>query len=86
MKYLFDRYFLGKMDGIEMAVEIKKIDQNTNIIIISAHNEIGFIQKTEEIGIYTYLYKPIDLPILVDTLLEVIKEMQESQVIEYESL
>jgi YesN/AraC family two-component response regulator len=74
---------MPKMDGITMAEKIKEIDQNVSFIIISAHNEVGFIKKSEEIGIYTYLYKPIDLLILVDTLLETIQEM--NQVLEYES-
>jgi YesN/AraC family two-component response regulator len=74
---------MPKMDGITMAGKIKEIDQDVSFIIISAHNEVGFIKKSEEIGIYTYLYKPIDLLILVDTLLETIQEM--NQVLEYES-
>ena len=74
---------MPKMDGITMAGKIKKIDPNVSFIIISAHNEVGFIKKSEEIGIYTYLYKPIDLLVLVDTLLETIQEI--NKVLEYES-
>ncbi len=75
---------MPKMDGITMAGKIKEINKNVAFIIISAHNEVGFIKKSEEIGIYTYLYKPIDLSILVDTLLDTIKEMQSNKALEYE--
>ncbi len=66
---------MPKMDGITMASKMKKIDPNIEIIIISAHNEIGFMKKSEDIGIYTYLYKPIDVSILVDTVFDTLKEM-----------
>ncbi len=75
---------MPKMDGITMATKIKKIDQNISFIMISAHNEIGFIKKSEEIGIYNYLYKPIDLSILVETALDTIKDMREHKVLEHE--
>lgn len=75
---------MPKMDGITMAAKMKEIDENIDIIMISAHNEIGFIKRSEEIGVYTYLYKPIDLAILVGTVLDTIKNRVENKVLEYE--
>ncbi len=73
---------MPKMDGITMAEKMKKIDPDIDIIIISAHNEIGFIERSEAIGVYTYLYKPMDLSILVDTALDTLK----NRAVEYECL
>jgi len=77
---------MPKMDGITMVEKMKKIDHDVDIIMISAHNEIGFIKRSEAIGVYTYLYKPIDLTILIDTVLETINDREGNKVLEYEGL
>lgn len=48
------------MDGLEMAKEIKNINKNTPIIVTTAHEEKDFFLKSIEIGIHSYVVKPID--------------------------
>ncbi len=45
-------------------------------VIFKLKGKSEHTQKYIDIGIYTYLYKPIDVSILVDTVLDTLKEMQ----------
>lgn len=59
---------MPKMDGLVMSSEIKKLDKNFPIILLSAHNENNFIDLAKEIGIETYLEKPLNLMKLIELL------------------
>jgi PAS domain S-box-containing protein len=52
---------MPKMNGIEMAAEIKKINNDIAVLILSAYNETSYFLDTIKIGIEGYLLKPIDL-------------------------
>ena len=52
---------MPKMDGLEMAKNIKKIDLNIPIIVISGHSDNELLEKGQEIGLKAYLFKPFDL-------------------------
>jgi len=64
---------MPSMNGIEMAEEIKKIDENIPIIIASAHNDSKFLLDAIALGIDGYLLKPIDKRKLFDTLEKKVK-------------
>jgi len=53
------------MDGLEMSKEIKKLNSNIPIVILSAHNGEEFMEKTNLIGINKYLMKPLDFEALL---------------------
>jgi len=61
---------MPRCDGIEMAKEILKI-KDTHIILLTAHDEFTFFQKSLEINVDGYLLKPFNisqlLPILKKT-------------------
>ncbi len=48
------------LDGIQMAGEIKSLDPETVIIVVSAHNDAQYLLKAIEIGINHYVMKPVD--------------------------
>ena len=48
------------MDGIEMSREIKRLDPNQPIAVITAFNEKSYIQDAKDIGIDRYILKPIE--------------------------
>ena len=48
------------MDGITMAKEIKALNNNAKIIVISAQNDTGYILEAIDIGINHYVLKPIN--------------------------
>lgn len=51
---------MPKMDGLKMSQEIKKINNNQNIIIVSAYSEIENFLTSIKIGVDGYIIKPID--------------------------
>jgi DNA-binding response OmpR family regulator len=46
--------------GLEMAQEIKKIDPNSNIIILSAFSEVDKLLTAIDVGVIKYFIKPFD--------------------------
>ena len=56
------------MDGTQLAQEIRKINEDQEIIIISAHNESDILQKLINIGIRNFIHKPIRLEELLEVL------------------
>ena len=51
---------MPKMDGLEMSKKIKEIDNNVEIIVVSAHNEKSFIDEGSDV-VDGYLFKPLDM-------------------------
>lgn len=73
---------MPKMTGLEMASEIKKLDKNIPIIILSAFSERDNFLGAIDVGVVKYLIKPFD----PDELLEYIDSLKcslESKVIEF---
>lgn len=48
------------MDGIRMAGEIRALNANANIIVITARSDTRFLMEAIKIGINRYVLKPID--------------------------
>jgi len=59
---------MPRMNGIDMSREIKSINKNVPIVIISAHRDASFLLETIEIGINGYLLKPVNRDKLLETL------------------
>jgi len=47
-------------DGIDMSIDIRKINPNQAIVITTAHNEISYLQRAIEIGVDGFISKPIN--------------------------
>lgn len=62
-------------DGIEMAKAVKSSRPGTRLIIISAHNDLFYLEQFKEIGIHCYLLKPLDLNELMTALQEYLEEI-----------
>jgi DNA-binding NtrC family response regulator len=52
---------MPKMDGIEVLQEIKKIDANSIVIMISGHGNIETAVQTTKLGAYDFISKPFDV-------------------------
>lgn len=48
------------MDGLTMAREIKALDEKTQILVTTAHNDTSYFLNAIDIGIDRYVLKPID--------------------------
>lgn len=58
---------MPRMNGLEMAKELKKIDQDLKIIFCTGHNEQSLIEQMSEFGGH-YLIKPADSIKLLETI------------------
>ncbi len=54
------------MDGIQMSKEILSIDPDAKIILTTAFNEEGYLEQASNIGIKSYVNKPVDINLLFE--------------------
>ena len=59
---------MPRMNGLEMAKAIYEIDEEATVIIETAHNETDFLIKAIEIGVKSYVIKPIDPILLINAI------------------
>lgn len=52
---------MPRMDGIEVLQEIKKINENPIVIMISGHGNIETAVQTTKLGAYDFISKPFDV-------------------------
>lgn len=62
---------MPEMNGVKLAREIKTINRNQNIIILSAHNEMEYLIELIDIGISQFIAKPFEEKELLFRLLKV---------------
>ncbi|MGB9597029.1 MAG: sigma-54-dependent transcriptional regulator [Candidatus Poribacteria bacterium] len=70
----------GDINGLDALVEMRKIDPNVYIIIMTAYGTMQTAIKAMQSGAYDYIVKPIDLDqikIVIDKALEARKQNQE---------
>lgn len=66
---------MPNMDGLEMSIEIKKINPHAKIIVTSAYNDVEYLHQAIDIGVYKYVVKPMPINELSVLLIECIKNM-----------
>ena len=67
------------MNGIEMSKNIRLINNETPIVIISAYSNTDYFMESIAIGINYYILKPINMPHLVDTLYAAAKNVADKK-------
>lgn len=67
------------MDGLEMAEEIRNINADVPIIVITAFNESDYLLKSIDLAISKYLFKPIIPTTLIEVIYEKSKKYVESR-------
>ncbi|MEA1892765.1 MAG: EAL domain-containing protein [Campylobacterota bacterium] len=67
---------MPKMNGIEMINEIRKLNRDISILILSAYNESGYFIDTIRIGIDGYLLKPIEFEQFVEVIRKSIEKIE----------
>lgn len=61
-------------DGLSLARKIRRISPKTPVVVISAHNENAYLQEALRIGVRDFLFKPVRVDELAQTLERVIAE------------
>jgi len=65
---------MPKLNGFELAQEIRKLDKEISIIFLSGSNDIDSLLKSINIGIDGYLLKPINLEQFIQVLTRVLQK------------
>jgi len=67
---------MPNMNGLELSTEIKKINPDTQVIILSAFDNKDYLLEAIEIGIDHYIMKPMNMNSMTATLLKSIKTLE----------
>ena len=70
---------MPKMDGLTMIKLIREADEETDIIIMSAHSEQDKLLQAIELKLVTYLIKPINSQKLKDVLFKIVDRLRISK-------
>jgi len=74
---------LGEYDGLDVLNEIKKIDKNILVIIMTAYGSINTTVEAIKNGAYTYLTKPLNLNELYILIEQALEFQQLNEKVEY---
>ena len=66
------------MDGLSMIEKIRERDQETKIIITTAHSEREKLLKAIKLHLVEYLIKPVKMDLLKEMLLSLVEELRQS--------
>ncbi len=69
---------MPKSDGLEMASKIKEINENQNILIVSAYSDVLNFTTSIKLGIDGYILKPIDYKQLNSVLFKILVKIKQA--------
>lgn len=70
---------MPNMDGLEMIEEIKKIDKDVPVLITTAHQDISYLKQAIELGVTSYIIKPIDIRNIIKSISKAIEPAKEKK-------
>jgi len=79
---MFVDIIMPEMDGIELARQIRAINPNQIIIVISASNDIQKISESIEVGVNSFIQKPIDTKKIIELLSNITSTISKRKKIE----
>lgn len=79
---VFVDIIMAEMDGIELSRKIREINPNQIIIVISASNDIEKISESIEVGVNSFIQKPIDTKKIIELLVSVIAMVTKKKKVE----
>ena len=59
---------MPNLNGLEMAKEMRKIENSVPILVLSAYNETEYFLESVKIGVDGFILKPLDLTQLIESL------------------
>lgn len=65
------------MDGLEASAKIKEENKKVEIIILTAYDYFEYARRSVKLGVYDYILKPFSNEEFVDSINELIKEIEE---------
>lgn len=70
---------MPKMDGIDLCREIRLLNPDQSIVVLSAHSDAGSLFELINMGVQHYLLKPLAIEQLTETLYRVCKGIVDAQ-------
>ena len=67
---------MPEMDGLELIREVKKLDFNVKITILSGYSDYDYLKAAIRLGVDNYLLKPIDNDELISNLKNAVSEIE----------
>ncbi|MBU2514712.1 response regulator [bacterium] len=61
-------FVMPEMDGMELTRQIKAIDKDQVLIILSAHDELHFVEEFRAAGVDDFIFKPLNIKEFIDTM------------------
>ncbi len=75
------------MNGLDCAGEVKRLQPECEVVLISAHDQFAYAQAALKIGIADFLVKPVDVETLtrcLDAVIGRIRERQSARCVQYQ--
>lgn len=79
---VFVDIIMAGMDGIELSRKIRAIDPSQIIIVISASNDIEKISESIDVGVNSFIQKPIDTKKIIELLTSVVSMVTKKKKVE----
>jgi len=79
---VFVDIIMSGMDGIELSRKLREVNPNQIIIVISASNDIEKISESIEVGVNSFIQKPIDTNKIIELLNNVVSMVAKKRKIE----
>ena len=67
---------MPNMDGLQMALKIKEIDKDQPIVILSAFDDRETLLRAIQVGIESFVPKPVDIDLLFERLEKIAQNIQ----------
>ncbi len=79
---VFVDIIMSGMDGIELSRKIRELNPSQIIIVISASNDIEKISESIEVGVNSFIQKPIDTKKIIELLSSVVAMVAKKKKVE----
>ncbi len=79
---IFVDIIMPEMDGIELSRKLREMNPNQIIIVISASNDIQKISESIEVGVNSFIQKPIDTKKIIELLKNITSLVKKKKKIE----
>jgi YesN/AraC family two-component response regulator len=68
---VFTDIMMPGIDGLELSRQIREINKNQVIVVVSASNDMNVVTEVIKIGATSFLQKPIDMKSVIETLRQI---------------
>ena len=73
---------MPEMDGLQLVQEVKKLDFDLKITILSGYSDYSYLKTAIQLGVDNYLLKPIDNDELISNLKNAVSEIEKEAAID----